>query len=407
MKLTTIAVRNLARNRRRSVLSAAAIGVAAAAVSFLFALLAGYVEDIETNLQSHYVGAVRIRNREYNRYDYLNPMHLSVDTAGELVRTLESIPEVTAVSPRIPFPAALFQDDDRRQLQGLGVDIRRDREFQNLDTLLVGGRLPRPDAREGVLGTALADKLGIEVGDTLTILSTTKYRSGNAMSFEIVGLVGYPVAGIDSTRLVVPLSAAERLVRMDNQVVEILLKTAPGTDDRHLAAALESEQLPPHLEAESWKDISTSYEMIESARAMYNIIALFFVLLGSTVIINTTMMVIYERLREVGTLAALGMRGGRLVKLFFLESLLLAVLGGFAGVAVGVGVAWPLSIYGINLGSAMEGVSFEISTIIRPQITYYSTAVVFVGTVLISSLATLVVARRVAGIDPVAALAAP
>ena len=150
-----------------------------------------------------------------------------------------------------------------------------------------------------------------------------------------------------------------------------------------------------------------SYSLLESAQASYNIIALFFVFLGSTVVINTTMMVIFERLREIGTLAALGMSGSRLVTLFFLESLFIALLGGLVGVAIGSGVAWPLSIFGMNLGTAFEGISFELSSIVRPQVTFYSTVVVFIATVTIASLASLVVSRRVSRIDPVEALAAP
>lgn len=425
MKLSTIALRNLSRNRRRSLLSAVAIAVAAMAISLLFALLAGYSGDIAYNLQSYYTGEVRIRNAEYDRYDYLNPLHLSIPDAHPLVAELEAMPGVAAVSPRIPFPATLFQDDDRVSMSGLGVDIARDREFQDLDDILLAGRLPEPGDREALLAAGLAERLDIGIGDTFTVLTGTKFRGTNAMSFEVVGVVGYPVAGLNVSRFLVPLEAAARLTRMENEVTEILIKTSEDSDPRQLAALLggdrqssdagesslgslpSAEALPEWLLAEPWQEINASYDIVQTAQAAYNIIGLVFVLLGSTVVINTTMMVIFERLREIGTLAALGMNGRRLVLLFLLEAFFLSSIGALAGVSLGTIIAWPLSVVGINLGPAMEGVSFEMSAIIRPEVTLMSTVVVLLGTIVIASLASLAVARRVSRIDPVEALAAP
>jgi putative ABC transport system permease protein len=402
MRLSTIALRNLSRNRRRSILSATAITVAAMAISLLFALLAGYSADIEYNLQSYYTGEVRIRNAEYDRYDYLNPLHLSVPDAGALVSHLEAMPQVEAVSPRIPFPATLFRDEDRLSMSGLGVDMEREKGFGDLEEILLAGRLPAPGTREALLGAGLAERAGLDVGDTLTVLTSTKFRGTNAMSFEVVGILGYPVAGLNAGRLLVPLEAAARLTRMENEVTEVLLKTTAST-----APGAFAPVLPEGLIAQSWQEINNSYEIVQSAQAAYNIIGLVFILLGSTVVINTTMMVIFERMREIGTLAALGMNARRMVALFLLEALFLSLFGAAVGVALGTAVAWPLSVVGINLGPAMENVSFEMSAIIRPQITLMSTVAVFVGTVVVASMASLLVARRVARIDPVEALAAP
>ncbi|MFP4432222.1 MAG: ABC transporter permease, partial [Spirochaetaceae bacterium] len=292
MRLSTIALRNLSRNRRRSILSATAIAVAAMSVSLLFALLAGYAADIAYNLQSYYTGEVRIRNAEYDRYDYLNPLHLSIPEAGALVSRLEAMPEVAAVSPRIPFPATLFRDQDRVAMSGLGVDMEREKGFGDLERILLAGRMPEPRAREALLGAGLAERAGLSIGDTLTVLTTTKFRGTNAMSFEVVGILGFPVAGLNDGRFLVPLKAAARLTRMEDEVTEVLLKTTDPADPRLFAAALEgaaeSERvLPQALIARSWQEVNSSYEIVQSAQAAYNIIGLVFILLGSTVIINT------------------------------------------------------------------------------------------------------------------------
>ena len=158
------------------------------------------------------------------------------------------------------------------------------------------------------------------------------------------------------------------------------------------------------LDAKSWKEVSESYSMIEMADAVYMVMALFFFALGSSVIINTTMMVIYERMHEIGTLGAMGMTGGELNRLFFLEACFLGILGSAIGVLLGMIFTLILNYTGISFGDAMDGVDFEISTIIRPALDLKSTLGVFIYSSITASIAVLLPSRKVAKIEPVEAL---
>jgi len=144
--------------------------------------------------------------------------------------------------------------------------------------------------------------------------------------------------------------------------------------------------------------------MIEMANTAYTIMAFIFFLLGSTVIINTTMMVIFERMREIGTLGALGMHGKELVGLFFLEGMFISIIGTFIGVLAGIGFTMILGKTGIDMTEAMQGLDFEISGMVYPKLSMGKTVFVFFYSVIIASLATLIPSRKASKIEPVEAL---
>ena len=403
MKLSRIAYRNIGRNKRRSILSGIAIGVAAMAIVILFSLLNGMQADLATNLQDFYSGMVRIRHAEYDENELLSPLHLRVEDADERVEELEAMPEVSAVSPRISFPASIYENGETYSARGMGVDMVREVDYARLDGYLIDGTLPAPGAREVVLGYVLADRLGVGVGDQLTILTLTMRRSSNAMTFEVAGTVRLPVEGLNTQLVMAPIDTVRELVRMEDAASEILVKLDNERDAPAVAEALRASW-DGGLRIVTWDEIPSSYAFIQWARNIYNGIAAFFFVLGSTVIITTTMIVIFERMREIGTIAAMGMTGNEIVRLFFLESLFIALIAAAVGVAVGSGFSLLLGEMGIDLGESLEGIDIELGADIYPQWNPVTAAIVYVYSVAITALATYFPSRRAAKIEPVEAL---
>ena len=115
-------------------------------------------------------------------------------------------------------------------------------------------------------------------------------------------------------------------------------------------------------------------------------------------------MVVYERMKEIGTIAALGMTGGEIVRLFFLESFFLALMGSAAGVFVGSVITALTAVFGIDFGSALRGVSIEVSNIIYPALKARTILNIFTFSVAVASAASLLPSRKAAKIEPVRAL---
>lgn len=417
MNLAQMAWRNIGRNRRRSVLSLTATAVATMSVVMLFSILSGISDDMASNLTRFYTGEVRVRNEEFSTYEYLHPMHLSVDNVETAVAAVERTEGVGAAVPRITGGGAVFQDDKRVALLFTGVDFARERDFSHIDEIIVAGDLPNrsvagtagsgPRLVPAVVGSGVLDRLDVGLGDRFTLVTRTALRGSNAMTFEVSGVAQFPVPALNDAGFWAPLADIQRLVRMDGQAGEVLARIEPRADERTtteaIAASVNATTSTP-LEVMFWKDIETTYSFIEMAQVIYSIMGLIFFVLASTVIINTTMMAIYERKKEIGTLEAMGMTPRELVRLFFSESLLLAILGAVSGLVAGVIFASILSRTGINFTEAFRGVDMEISPVLYPKLTVVSTVVVTIASIVVGALTSLFPTSRITRIQPVEAL---
>ncbi|MDX9939201.1 MAG: ABC transporter permease [Sphaerochaetaceae bacterium] len=404
MKLINVAFRNISRNRRRSLLSGIAVAVASMSIVFLFALVQGMKDDMGRNLATYFTGEVRIRNAQYEEYERYNPMHLTVDWES-IDRALAQREDVTAYVPRVTFPSAFYVNGGNHPALGLGADFAREAEFQDLESILKEGRIPESGKNEMLIGALLARDLKLALGDKVTIISSTAARGNNAITLEVAGIAAFPVASMNSQYFWIPLDRAQYFLRMDTGVQEVLVKVEEH--ERKSAAAIK-EQLEAatgmQLDVKAYQDISMIYGFIELAQYIYYFIGIFFLLLGSTVIINTTMMVIYERMREIGTLSALGMHGKELTKLFFLEGTVISAIGAFFGVLLGSAITLYLGKFGINFTDALSGIDMEISSVLYPSFSIWTAIIVYIYSVVVSSLATLIPSRKASRIEPVEAL---
>ncbi len=412
MKLYKIALRNIARNKRRSILSGSAIAIAGFAIVFLFALLAGMLQDMESNLWTYMTGAIRVRHEEFDKYERLNPMHLAIPDIDGIIAEIEKDPAVTAVSPRINFPGRVSIggiDSDRKvNVMGLAVDFEREVHYQDYDRTLLEGRLPAVGSKEALVGRQLAKELGMGMGDKFTVLSQSGSRGSNAVTYQIVGILVLPMPALEKVMLQVPLDTAQKLLWLPDQAQEILIKVDEKIDSSKKVAARLSETLKSDVPLNVWdyKQINGMAAMMEMAATIYDVIGIVFFLLASTVIINTTIMVIFERMKEIGTLGAMGMTGKQLVKLFFLESLFISIAGAVVGILIGIALSAYLGKVGFSaFAKAMDGMDgMGISSVLYPILNFKSTVLVFIYSVIVTGLATWWPSRRAAKITPAEAL---
>jgi putative ABC transport system permease protein len=407
MKLGRLAFRNIRRNRRRSLLSGLAIGLSTLFITFMFSWLAGILGDYRRNIVNYVTGHVRLRNAQYEASERLNPLHLSVPSYRGLVDRLEAESGAAAVVPRIQFATALYRGEETFGALGLGLDFAREERVMQVGRSLVEGRLPRAGEREMLLGAGLAAEAGATVGDRFTLLGKNKYLGLAGMTFAVTGIVRFPAASFNLTFLLVPIETAERMLKMQDEATEVLLLARDEGRVGELSARTSrilAETRMQGIEVRPWDTIGMLVSLLRSVDVMYNFIALFFFILGTTVIVNTTMMVIFERLREIGTVAALGMKPGEIVRLFFLEAFYISALAAFLGVALGSALTLALQRTGVDLTRMLQGVDLEVSPVVHPRLSLRSTVFVFFYSVAVASLASFLPSRRAARIQPVEAL---
>jgi putative ABC transport system permease protein len=432
MKLTQIAIRNIWRNKRRTILTMSAIAIAALVIVVMFSLIEGMKYDQLNTVIKFTTGHIRIRNAEYERNELLNPLQYNIRNYKHVLEILRGQKQVDMLSPRIRFGARFGVEKDAYGVYekefdatGLGVDFSTEGRFEDLDVYLTpGSRLPGKN--EILLTVGLAHDLGAGVGDRFDLF-TAQTMGGvgfNSRNVRVSGIVQFPVANLNKNLFLMPIVDVSTLLRMDtgeqNPALEILiiLKNPNNIQDRAglISDSLNKAGIPSMVEnpdkptprdytglvVTPWTEASNWYTWLQLADISYNFIALFFFIMGTTVIINTTMMIIYERMREIGTISAMGMTGSQIVRLFFLEAFFTSVIA--SGVGVLLGMALVAAIGRIDMTQTFEGLDFNFANIITLRLNLKSTLFTFIYSTAVASLISLIPSSRAAKIDPVEAL---
>lgn len=358
-----MAWRNAGRDRRRSVLSAAAVAVAVAAVCFMKAYVDGLLEDVARNVLLFETGHVKVVHRDWERERRLMPLDLAVWGYRDVVARLEGVRGVVAVLPRTRFAAMADTGKELRHLSALAVDAAAERSGLDLERRLVAGRIFRewsegPEAvtAEVLLGKGLAEELGLGPGDKVTLLTRTAEEGLGHMTFRVAGVVSFGTAVVDREFLVMPLSAARRFLAMEDAVTELLVFGRDRRSSRVLAERVRAVLEGPYV-ALDWRTQEGGVygALVEGGGLMYGFFYVMFLLLASLVPMNSVLMSVLERRREIGTMAALGMRPGGIVGLFVLEAGMVSAVGSLVGTLLGGAVAWHFSRAGIDFAELSGG----------------------------------------------------
>ena len=190
----------------------------------------------------------------------------------------------------------------------------------------VAGRLPAPGGRyEALLGTKAAADAHVSVGQSLVLDGTT---------FDVVGLYRTGDLWQDSGAIV-PLKTAQQISSKKNVVTAVHVVAAPGADAHEIAVSLERE-LPQLVAIESAADYGKVDQGFEILDAINLAISLLAVGIGAIGVMNTMIMAVFERTREIGVLRAVGWRGSRIVRMILLESGALCLIAACVGVVLGI-----------------------------------------------------------------------
>lgn len=407
MKLSGIALRNIKRNKKRSILSITATGIATYAIVFMFSFIGGLENDMKDVAYNYSTGEILIRNIDYDEKSF--SLDRAIDDYKNVVALLRREFPRLQLSPRIKFPSTVLDrsDPDKSYISfGVAVNFKTEESYLNLSDKIIEGRIPK-GPREVIIGHGLAKELNLNVGDKFTPITSTRRGASTGITFKIVGLGKFSDSGFSNKTFIVSLDQLPKMLKMEGSVSDILIK---GVADKELESSVGkiNEVLKnsgySKIEAYSWKDVGVGYSFLQMANFAYTIMGFFFFFLASTVIANTMLMVVFERRKEIGTITAMGMTKNEVIRLFFLEAFVLGVLGAGSGVLLGIVTVIPLSFTGIDMSSATGGIDMGASFNIFPVLTLKSTLFVFCYSVFVASLVSYFPSKGAAKVDPVVAL---
>jgi ABC-type lipoprotein release transport system permease subunit len=395
-----MAYRNLGRNRRRSLLSALALSIGLALVLFIAAFYEGEMRSsLESTLRLD-SGHIQIRSADYDPDKLSVAWEYLIENPEQVAAQVAALDQVQVATPRLIASGIVSVRDESSGVQIMGVDPASSANDPYRNGM-VSGEFPTADDREGILiGQALAENLGLKVGDQINLLVNTSDGTVDEQLFTVRGIFNTGVTTYDKSIVLLPLAKAQAFSHAENRAsfIFILLK------DREQTAAVAAALQNPNYQIKTWQELNEILVLMEDfANAYLMILNLIVMGVTATVIVNTLVMAVFERTREIGILTAIGMKGRQIIALFLAEASMLAL----GGLAFGLLLGWGISAYfgkvGVYFGDL--GISgFYLGDRIYTYLTLGDTINLTIMSLIITLLASLYPARLAARMEPVEAL---
>jgi putative ABC transport system permease protein len=407
MYIIKLALRNIMRNKRRSLLAVLSVLLALFLMVFMEGLLNGMLGSITLNATKSDTGHIMIVTKEYRDRQRFLPVDANIADPQAIIRTLEADPRIgpriDRTAMRIRFGTLLEYEGRNKTALGIGGDLEGEKRLLMLDRSIVDGRYAA-GAREAVIGEGLAEDLGVKVGSVLKVQARTAEGSTNMRKFTVVGIFRTGLDTLDSSVFLVSLDDARALIRSGSGVQQILVMLKDYRQAGQTAGMIAAALGDPSLAVVPWLESSDIFGFLSVAAAMFNAIYLFIAFLGTIIIVNIMMMVVLERRREIGIMKAMGVSRGEILRIFTAEGLVLGIIGSIAGILFGLALTAVMSKTGLNLGDSIKGMNIPLSNVVYPVLTAAGVLKVFAVGVLASGIISLLPARRAARMDAVAAM---
>jgi len=397
-----MAFRDLGRNRRRSFFSALAVGIGLALLILMACVINGEVGGaIEQAIQLQ-SGHIQLRMPSYDENRSSLKWDDLVANPDQIAAQVATLNQVKAATPRLFASGFISTGNESTGVRIYGINPQSVANDPYRNGVISGSYITADD-REGVLiGQPIALKLHLKAGDSIDLSVNTANGTVQEQTFIVRGVYSTNTYGFDSTTVLLPLAKAQTITQTENHASTIFVLLKDTSDTNSVVKALNVS----NLKVLTWVDLNPLMVQWESLAESYiGIFYLIVLAITASVIINTLIMSVYERTREIGILSAIGMRGSRIMGLFLAESSLLAIGGVIIGVLLGLLGVYLFDIKGFYIGS-MGITGIMVTNTIYAKFTLSQTINLTIASFIVTMLAGLYPAILASRMQPVEALRA-
>jgi len=345
----TLAARNLLRHRRRSLFALGTVG--GGVVAFLLA--GGFIQWIfidmrESTIHSQ-LGHIQLVRPGFLSGGQSDPYRYLIDEAPIDSTQATDTPAIKTLAPRLTFGGLLSKGDATVSFIGEGIAPDLEAPISRAITVLRGKDLSESPENSVLLGEGLAASIGAEPGDTVVLLGTTAGGGVNAVECQVAGIFATITKAYDDVVLRAPIGIARSLMRVSGSTSwVVLLDDTAHTDAtvQQLRASLDQKA----FDVVPWSDLADFYnKTVELFTRQVGVVRLLIALIVVLSISNTLTMSVLERTSEIGTAMAIGVKRQGILQQFISEGLLIGVVGGVGGIAVGLLLGQIISSIGIPM----------------------------------------------------------
>jgi ABC-type lipoprotein release transport system permease subunit len=398
----TLAWRNLWRNHRRTLIMLSAITVGVWAMIFMTALMRGMVDDMLLNGIRNLPGEVQIHHPEYRDDQSINN---SIEAPNERLLKALQLPEVKAWTTRVRVPAVISSERDSRGVTLLGVEPNSEVQLGfDLDSIVEGRFLKGNNDSGIVIGAKMAERLETRLGKRIVIMSQDPENNIADRGFRIIGIYKAKMTSLEEMYVYAGLTTVQKLLSLENKVSEIAIT---GDDYRNVDRwfPVIKKAAGNKLQTLAWHQSDTYLSTMLTTMDGFVLIWIIVVFLAlSFGLVNTLIMAVFERIREIGLMQALGMRPSLILYQILIESFLLLVIGILLGNALAIATIMPLQD-GIDISAVAKGMEMMgTSSMLYPALKLNDVLLANTIVIVLGLLTSILPAWHAASFDPIEAL---
>lgn len=351
----SVSWRNVWRNKTRSgvIITAVSLGVFAGVFSMAFMRGMAY-QRLDSAIKTE-ISHIQIHTPEFSDVNDIENYFIN---SKEITEKLYEDPSVVAVSKRIILNAIVSSAEKGSGIRLIGIEPEKESSVTNIKQKLVEGNYLEPLKRGQpvVIGQKLANKLGVKLGSKLVVGMLDINSQPLYYQFRVAGIFKTVSGPFDESTAFVNYSELQSLTKMPDQSThELAILLNNEESSTTVAADLKSQY--PELFIQEWFEVLPELGYMTEAMDLYMYIFILIILLALGFgIVNTMLMVVLERVKELGMLMAVGMNKRRVFLMIMLETVFLSLTGGSIGVALGAGFSKFFEKRGMDLsGLYKEG----------------------------------------------------
>jgi ABC-type lipoprotein release transport system permease subunit len=349
--LSKLAWRNMWRNWRRTAIALIAIVLGLILLLFFDAMIKGSDQAIFGNAVRVYGGNMQIHAPGFREKAQRMPL-VPLENPDAVLQTVRAQPQVVDAARRINTAGIVSNRSASRRVMITAIEPTIEAPLSLQAESITQGRFLSADDRSAILiGRGLADHLQVGVGDAVTLVGRRKNEAMRQHRMTVVGIYDLRMPEAEKGTVFIPLADAQTLYNLRDQATQVtIFLQQVGMEDRMLPG-LQANL--PNYEVDSWLTLRPEIrQTLETKLVFTTFIGLIVLLIAGIGILNLMLMAAFERTREMGVLAALGMKGRQMMSLFLLEGAFIGAVGAVIGCGLGALLIWWVGQVGIDLSAA-------------------------------------------------------
>jgi len=406
--LFKIAIRNLLRYKRRTLLTASLVTIGVVSVLVFISVSGSFKNMMIGQITDSFVGHIQVHKKGYvSSIDSL-PLTLTLNPKAleKIEKAINEIPDIEAYSKRIKFGGMFsnFVETTNVRLNGVNPED----EVKTVPLLLSRVKEGEKDIRTGeiLVPELLAKGMKVKVGDTVVVIATNRDGSVNGKQFRVGGILE-SATGPGGRDGYIHIDDAAEILRMDAMEISEIAIRLRDFDKLHtvfdrLKDKLSNElnkQGGPAFEVHTWEKLSPFYNIAKMIDVMTFFVKLMLIAIVLISIMNVMVMAVYERIREIGTIAAIGTLPGKIVAMFLIEGFSLGFFGALVGDILGIAIISVLNATKLTFSFGRQK-----GLLLSPSINPQDILVISIIVIAISVIASLQPAYKASRMNPIDAL---